>query len=163
MHQPCLKLHQTHFYYYFFYFYPNNCFLWTDREDLALTTTSMISTFGKHKNAAGACKRLWLRYKPYTSKLWFKVLKFKFTSICHNLSLKNVFSSLVKRCSDPGFPENGFRAGSLFLEGTQVRFSCNPGYEIVGHSGLKCVRMCKSCTSVHWNSTVPICRKYGKA
>lgn len=65
-----------------------------------------------------------------------------------------------KRCSDPGFPENGVRAGSLFLEGTQVRFSCNPGYEIVGNSGLKCVRMCKSCTSVHWNSTVPICRKY---
>lgn len=65
-----------------------------------------------------------------------------------------------ERCSDPGIPENGFRAGSLFLQGTQVRFSCDDGYEIVGSTALKCEYLCRSCSTVRWNDTVPACRKH---
>lgn len=64
-----------------------------------------------------------------------------------------------KKCSDPGTPENGRRIGSLFLEETQVRFSCDDGYELDGLSALKCVRLCLSCSSVRWNGSTPTCSK----
>ncbi|XP_078357588.1 complement C2-like [Oculina patagonica] len=63
------------------------------------------------------------------------------------------------KCRDPGIPKHGRRDGSLFLEGTQVRFSCDEGYELVGLSSLRCVPLCRSCKTVRWNGTTPTCRK----
>lgn len=63
------------------------------------------------------------------------------------------------KCKDPGIPKNGRRDGSLFLEGTQVRFSCNEGYEVVGFSALSCVLKCRACKTGQWNGATPTCEK----
>ncbi|CAH3017095.1 unnamed protein product [Porites evermanni] len=63
------------------------------------------------------------------------------------------------KCPDPGIPDNGQRSGSLFYEGTQVRFSCDDGFELDGLRSLECVRLCYSCSSVRWNGTTPTCRR----
>ena len=68
-----------------------------------------------------------------------------------------------KKCKDPGIPQNGRRDGSLFLEGTQVRFSCNEGYELVGISALRCVPKCRACKTVQWNGATPTCGKIGNS
>ena len=70
---------------------------------------------------------------------------------------------LERICKDPGTPKNGRRDGSLFLEGTQVRFSCNEGYELVGLSALRCVPLCRACKTGKWNGTTPTCRKIGNS
>lgn len=67
------------------------------------------------------------------------------------------------KCKDPGIPKNGRRDGSLFLEGTQVRFSCSVGYELVGLSALRCVPLCGTCRTVKWNGITPTCRKIGNS
>ena len=72
------------------------------------------------------------------------------------------FSYLEIKCPDPGIPDNGQRSGSLFYEGTQVRFSCDDGFELDGLRSLECVRLCYSCSSVRWNGTTPTCRRIGK-
>lgn len=64
------------------------------------------------------------------------------------------------KCKDPGTPKHGRRVGSLFLEGTQVRFSCDDGYELVGLQSLQCVPFCRSCKTVRWNGTTPTCEKF---
>lgn len=73
------------------------------------------------------------------------------------------FSYLEIKCPDPGIPDNGQRSGSLFYEGTQVRFSCDDGFELDGLRALECVRLCYSCSSVRWNGTTPTCRRIGKS
>ena len=72
------------------------------------------------------------------------------------------FSYLEIKCPDPGIPDNGQRSGSLFYEGTQVRFSCDGGFELDGLRSLECVRLCYSCSSVRWNGTTPTCRRIGE-
>lgn len=67
------------------------------------------------------------------------------------------------KCKDPGIPKNGRRDGSLFLEGTQVRFSCNEGYEVVGFSALSCVLKCRACKTGQWNGATPTCEKIGNS
>ena len=73
-----------------------------------------------------------------------------------------LLSFLGAKCKDPGTPKHGRRVGSLFLEGTQVRFSCDDGYELVGLQSLQCVPFCRSCKTVRWNGTTPACEKFGE-
>lgn len=73
-----------------------------------------------------------------------------------------LLSYLGAKCKDPGSPEHGRRDGSLFLLGTQVRFSCDDGYELVGLNSLQCVPLCSSCRTVRWNGTTPTCEKNGE-
>lgn len=57
-----------------------------------------------------------------------------------------------KKCKPPGVPTNGHRLGRTFRVGTNVRFVCNKGYELVGRDRLVCQRNRK------WSGKVPTCQ-----
>lgn len=54
-------------------------------------------------------------------------------------------------CGDPGTPENGFRIGSKHEYGSEVSFSCDPGFQLSGSQ----TRSCQS--SGRWSGTLPVC------
>ncbi|XP_030635356.1 LOW QUALITY PROTEIN: sushi, von Willebrand factor type A, EGF and pentraxin domain-containing protein 1 [Chanos chanos] len=56
------------------------------------------------------------------------------------------------KCKDPGFPEFGHRDGSNFIMGSEVVFSCEEGYELIGSSRMACS------DSGTWEGTYPHCR-----
>ncbi|XP_006809694.1 sushi, von Willebrand factor type A, EGF and pentraxin domain-containing protein 1-like [Neolamprologus brichardi] len=56
------------------------------------------------------------------------------------------------KCENPGTPDFGRRYGSNFLMGSEVVFSCDNGYELIGSSQLQCLE------TGDWDDAVPYCR-----
>ncbi|XP_064199793.1 sushi, von Willebrand factor type A, EGF and pentraxin domain-containing protein 1 isoform X1 [Anguilla rostrata] len=56
------------------------------------------------------------------------------------------------KCKDPGFPEFGHRDGSNFIMGSEVVFTCEEGYELIGSSHITCLE------SGTWDLPFPYCR-----
>ena len=56
-------------------------------------------------------------------------------------------------CGAPGHLSNGERIGSTYTFGSQVRYSCNPGYELLGVER----RICQADGT--WTGSVPTCRR----
>ncbi|XP_062305372.1 sushi, von Willebrand factor type A, EGF and pentraxin domain-containing protein 1 isoform X1 [Osmerus eperlanus] len=56
------------------------------------------------------------------------------------------------KCQNPGSPEFGHRKGNRFLMGSDVTFSCEVGYELIGSAHLKCLE------TGSWNGDFPYCR-----
>ncbi|KAJ8262625.1 hypothetical protein GJAV_G00168490 [Gymnothorax javanicus] len=56
------------------------------------------------------------------------------------------------KCADPGFPEFGHRDGSIFMMGSEVVFTCEEGYELIGSSHITCLE------SGAWDLPFPYCR-----
>eukprot|EP00063_Salmo_salar_P087678 XP_014062513.1 PREDICTED: sushi, von Willebrand factor type A, EGF and pentraxin domain-containing protein 1-like isoform X2 [Salmo salar] len=56
------------------------------------------------------------------------------------------------KCENPGAPEFGYRDGSNFLMGSEVVFSCEEGYELIGSSHVQCLE------TGSWNDIFPYCR-----
>ncbi|XP_028910838.1 sushi, von Willebrand factor type A, EGF and pentraxin domain-containing protein 1 isoform X8 [Ornithorhynchus anatinus] len=55
------------------------------------------------------------------------------------------------KCKDPGNPENGHSFGEIFSVGSEVTFSCEEGYQLMGVSKLTCLE------SGEWNHLIPYC------
>uniref|UniRef100_A0A674AIW7 Sushi, von Willebrand factor type A, EGF and pentraxin domain-containing protein 1 n=1 Tax=Salmo trutta TaxID=8032 RepID=A0A674AIW7_SALTR len=56
------------------------------------------------------------------------------------------------KCENPEAPEFGYRDGSNFLMGSEVVFSCEEGYELIGSSHVQCLE------TGSWNDVFPYCR-----
>ncbi|KAL0970174.1 hypothetical protein UPYG_G00238360 [Umbra pygmaea] len=56
------------------------------------------------------------------------------------------------KCENPGLLEFGYRDGSSFLMGSEVIFTCEEGYELIGSSHIQCLE------TGRWNSPYPYCR-----
>ncbi|KAJ8008467.1 hypothetical protein DPEC_G00105120 [Dallia pectoralis] len=56
------------------------------------------------------------------------------------------------KCENPGAPDFGSRDGTNFLIGSEVIFTCEQGYELIGSSHLQCLE------TGSWNSPYPFCR-----
>ncbi|XP_051775015.1 CUB and sushi domain-containing protein 1 [Erpetoichthys calabaricus] len=59
-------------------------------------------------------------------------------------------------CGNPGRLQNGIQQGSTFNIGDKVRYSCNPGYILVGHTVLTCLAISGGTAS--WDFPLPFCR-----
>lgn len=59
------------------------------------------------------------------------------------------------KCENPGSLDFGRRVGSNFLNGGEVVFGCENGYELVGSSRLHCLE------TGNWDNPVPYCRGKG--
>ena len=57
----------------------------------------------------------------------------------------------ARSCGDPGTPNHGLINGTSFEYGDEVTFSCSTGYQLLGHSTLKCM------ASGKWYGTTPQC------
>uniref|UniRef100_A0A8B9HXL3 Sushi, von Willebrand factor type A, EGF and pentraxin domain-containing protein 1 n=1 Tax=Astyanax mexicanus TaxID=7994 RepID=A0A8B9HXL3_ASTMX len=55
------------------------------------------------------------------------------------------------KCKDPGHPDFGHREGTVFIVGSEVVFSCEEGYELIGE--LQCE------STGEWTSPVPVCTR----
>ncbi|KAG7461968.1 hypothetical protein MATL_G00196770 [Megalops atlanticus] len=56
------------------------------------------------------------------------------------------------KCKDPGSPEFGYRDGSIFIMGSEVVFTCEEGYELIGWAEITCLE------SGNWDHPFPYCR-----
>ncbi|XP_076145380.1 sushi, von Willebrand factor type A, EGF and pentraxin domain-containing protein 1 isoform X2 [Alosa pseudoharengus] len=56
------------------------------------------------------------------------------------------------KCTDPGYPQYGHRDGSVFILGSEVVFSCEEGYELVGSNKCTCNQ------DGDWTGQFPYCR-----
>ncbi|XP_028973250.2 sushi, von Willebrand factor type A, EGF and pentraxin domain-containing protein 1 isoform X3 [Esox lucius] len=56
------------------------------------------------------------------------------------------------KCENPGAPEFGNRDGNNFLMGSEVIFTCEEGYELIGSSHVQCLE------TGSWSSPFPHCR-----
>uniref|UniRef100_A0A8C2KBK0 Sushi, von Willebrand factor type A, EGF and pentraxin domain-containing protein 1 n=1 Tax=Cyprinus carpio TaxID=7962 RepID=A0A8C2KBK0_CYPCA len=56
------------------------------------------------------------------------------------------------KCKDPSVPEFGHREGSNFIMGSEVVFSCEEGYELIGSSHLSCTE------EGIWKGDFPYCK-----
>ncbi|XP_045068130.1 sushi, von Willebrand factor type A, EGF and pentraxin domain-containing protein 1 isoform X2 [Coregonus clupeaformis] len=56
------------------------------------------------------------------------------------------------KCENPGAPEFGYKDGSNFLMGSEVVFTCEEGYELIGSSHVQCLE------TGSWNGVFPYCR-----
>ena len=63
-----------------------------------------------------------------------------------------------RKCSRIGTFENGIARGRRRVSQT-VRFRCNPGYLLQGHSSLRCMCIDGQAT---WSNSMPICVNEGK-
>ncbi|XP_039595033.1 CUB and sushi domain-containing protein 1-like [Polypterus senegalus] len=62
-------------------------------------------------------------------------------------------------CGNPGVIPNGGVHGSRFSIGDKIRYSCNPGYVLEGHTVLTCIESPGSGAS--WDFPAPFCRAEG--
>lgn len=58
-------------------------------------------------------------------------------------------------CRDPGIPENGMRSGSRFHVGSELTFSCEPGFVLRGSTVLTCRYGNED--DPRWDADVPRC------
>lgn len=56
------------------------------------------------------------------------------------------------KCWNPGYPEFGHRDGSNFIVGSEVVFTCEEGYELIGSSHMQCTEIGE------WDGTFPYCK-----
>ncbi|KAI1888389.1 hypothetical protein AGOR_G00184640 [Albula goreensis] len=56
------------------------------------------------------------------------------------------------KCKDPGYPEFGHRDGSIFMMGSEVVFTCEEGYELIGSSHITCSELGS------WDRPFPYCK-----
>uniref|UniRef100_A0A8C7PS29 Sushi, von Willebrand factor type A, EGF and pentraxin domain-containing protein 1 n=1 Tax=Oncorhynchus mykiss TaxID=8022 RepID=A0A8C7PS29_ONCMY len=56
------------------------------------------------------------------------------------------------KCENPGAPEFGYKDGINFLMGSEVVFTCEEGYELIGSSHVLCLE------TGSWNGVFPYCR-----
>nr|XP_046174411.1 sushi, von Willebrand factor type A, EGF and pentraxin domain-containing protein 1-like isoform X1 [Oncorhynchus gorbuscha] len=56
------------------------------------------------------------------------------------------------KCENPGAPEFGYKDGINFLMGSEVVFTCEEGYELIGPSHVLCLE------TGSWNGVFPYCR-----
>jgi len=56
----------------------------------------------------------------------------------------------IKRCTDPGTPQNGRRIGDDFRSGSRVKFLCQFGFKLRGASNI-------TCNDGEWSDKVPAC------
>lgn len=59
-------------------------------------------------------------------------------------------------CGNPGQLLNGHQQGSTFNIGNKIRYSCNPGYVLEGHTTLSC--LATSAGTAAWDFPLPYCR-----
>ncbi|XP_029103994.1 CUB and sushi domain-containing protein 1 isoform X1 [Scleropages formosus] len=59
-------------------------------------------------------------------------------------------------CGNPGQLQNGLQQGSSFNIGDKIRYSCNPGYVLEGHTVLSC--LATSSGTASWDFPLPYCR-----
>nr|XP_015204236.1 PREDICTED: CUB and sushi domain-containing protein 2 isoform X1 [Lepisosteus oculatus] len=59
-------------------------------------------------------------------------------------------------CGNPGRLQNGIQQGSTFNIGDKIRYSCNPGYVLEGHTILSC--LATSSGTAAWDFPLPYCR-----
>ena len=55
-------------------------------------------------------------------------------------------------CGDPGIPNNGQRTGDDFTYQSNVRYSCDSGYELIGNTTITCE------ADALWNPPTPTCQ-----
>ncbi|XP_022793899.1 sushi, von Willebrand factor type A, EGF and pentraxin domain-containing protein 1-like, partial [Stylophora pistillata] len=72
-----------------------------------------------------------------------------FTCKCNVGSVGNG-KSCFKNCNDPGTPKNGQRKGSDFDHGSELTFSCQPDFTLVGGRNI-------TCRDGTWGGRVPVC------
>ncbi|KAM4706820.1 sushi, von Willebrand factor type A, EGF and pentraxin domain-containing protein 1 [Discoglossus pictus] len=56
------------------------------------------------------------------------------------------------KCKDPGELENGNYSGNQFIVGSELTFSCNEGYDLIGEVKVICLE------SGDWNNVIPYCQ-----
>ncbi|XP_063042299.1 sushi, von Willebrand factor type A, EGF and pentraxin domain-containing protein 1 isoform X3 [Engraulis encrasicolus] len=56
------------------------------------------------------------------------------------------------KCKDPGHPQHGHRDGTAFIEGSEVLFSCQEGFQLEGSGRVTCTQ------DGTWDSPFPYCR-----
>uniref|UniRef100_A0A673WK27 Sushi, von Willebrand factor type A, EGF and pentraxin domain-containing protein 1 n=1 Tax=Salmo trutta TaxID=8032 RepID=A0A673WK27_SALTR len=56
------------------------------------------------------------------------------------------------KCENPGAPEFGYKDGINFLMGSEVVFTCEEGYELIGSPQVQCLE------TGSWNGVFPYCR-----
>ncbi|XP_036410979.1 CUB and sushi domain-containing protein 2 [Megalops cyprinoides] len=59
-------------------------------------------------------------------------------------------------CGNPGQLQNGLQQGSTFNIGDKIRYSCNSGYVLEGHTILSC--LATSSGTAAWDFPLPYCR-----
>lgn len=59
-------------------------------------------------------------------------------------------------CGNPGQLLNGMQQGSTFNIGDKIRYSCNQGYMLEGHTVLSC--LATSSGTAAWDFPLPYCR-----
>ncbi|KTG35393.1 hypothetical protein cypCar_00024599, partial [Cyprinus carpio] len=59
-------------------------------------------------------------------------------------------------CGNPGQLLNGMQQGSTFNIGDKIRYSCNQGYVLEGHTVLSC--LATSSGTAAWDFPLPYCR-----
>uniref|UniRef100_A0A672MWW3 CUB and Sushi multiple domains 2 n=1 Tax=Sinocyclocheilus grahami TaxID=75366 RepID=A0A672MWW3_SINGR len=70
---------------------------------------------------------------------------------------KAVFEALPSyTCGNPGQLLNGMQQGSTFNIGDKIRYSCNQGYVLEGHTVLSC--LATSSGTAAWDFPLPYCR-----
>lgn len=78
--------------------------------------------------------------------------QFKTFSLFHSLTL--ALPSYT--CGNPGQLLNGMQQGSTFNIGDKIRYSCNLGYVLEGHTVLSC--LATSSGTAAWDFPLPYCR-----
>ena len=61
----------------------------------------------------------------------------------------NIYIALL--CGDPGVPGNGRKTITTHTIGSEVLFTCEPGYSLVGNN----VRICQPDQT--WSGSIPLC------
>uniref|UniRef100_H3AD23 Sushi, von Willebrand factor type A, EGF and pentraxin domain containing 1 n=1 Tax=Latimeria chalumnae TaxID=7897 RepID=H3AD23_LATCH len=56
------------------------------------------------------------------------------------------------KCKDPGRPEYGFAEGSMYTVDSEVTFSCEEGYQLIGAAKVTCSE------SGEWSQPIPYCQ-----
>jgi CUB/sushi domain-containing protein len=55
-----------------------------------------------------------------------------------NFAKKEGAYTYMVECEDPGVPENGYRTGTEFVEGSKLKFACRYGYSLNGPAEVTC-------------------------
>ena len=63
-----------------------------------------------------------------------------------------LFAIPAKTCRDPGLSDHAIRVGSSLLNGAQVRYSCEAGYNLKGASII-------TCHDTVWTARRPSCER----
>lgn len=79
----------------------------------------------------------------------------------NSLKIFSLFHSLILAlpsytCGNPGQLLNGMQQGTTFNIGDKIRYSCNLGYVLEGHTVLSC--LATSSGTAAWDFPLPYCR-----